>query len=223
MNTVSDDYLMHSCHCYFVLSGDPKIPIYYYVERIRDGKSFATRTVQARQRGRTIFTVICSFHRPEPAWLEHAAVMPYAPPPESLPTDSELMDQLYKEGKLDEQHWKIGKLDSQNDSIEWRRVVGGLRRSPINTDGRPPTESAKLGWVRAKGPISTKGMKAHIMALSYFSDSWFIGTAVGVHGLGEIPKGGMIVSLDHTVYFHREFRADEWMLFEMRSPGMLYI
>ena len=219
MNTVSDDYMIHSCHCYFVLAGSGDIPIYYYVERIRDGKSFVTRTVNARQRGRTIFTAICSFHRPEPAWLEHGPTMPNVPPPEELETDKQKLERALKNGDISEEELNTRLDDAELDPIEWRHVNGGPRRLPLNTDGRPPIQIYKLGWVRAKGPISSNGMKAHVMALAYLSDTWFIRTALSSHGKSTPPKGGMVVSLDHSIYFHRPFRADEWLLNESRCPG----
>ena len=222
MNTVSDEYMMHSCHCYFVLGGDPDKTIYYYVERVRDGKSFVTRTVQARQSGKTIFVAICSFHRPEPAWLEHAAVMPIVPPPESVITDEEHVEKAYRDGHIGKLEYKVSQWYIKNDSIEWRRLEGGHRVTPIHLNGRSPQQLLKIGWVRSKGKISTPGLKAHIMTLAYLSDSWFIGTALYSHGHTKTSRDGMLVSLDHTLYIHRPFRADEWLLFEMSCPGMMF-
>ena len=219
MNTVSEEYMIHSCHCYFVLAGDPTIPIYYYVERIRDGKSFVTRTVNAKQRGKTIFTAICSFHRPEPAWLEHATVMPVVPPPEEFKTDDQLLKEAFDAGSITETQYKARLSDKYFDCMEWRHISGGKVKPPINTDGSPPDQVYKLGWVRARGHISTRGMKAHIMALSYITDTWAIETAVSSNGKRFVPKGGIILSLDHMIYFHRPFRADEWLLAESRCPG----
>lgn len=233
--TVPLDFVVHSYHCYFVLAGDSTVPILYHVERVRDGKSFCTRTVQARQRGRAIFTVTMSFTKDmgeEAAQREvhHAAAMPEGvrPPPED-----------YAE--------EVGR---ESPFESYRIEVTGDKDGPVET-------KKTRHWVRARGRISEAGgHQAHLSALAYVSDSYFIGTVSRIHqlwrfpfraedfgklspevknrvtkllefeGSGTIddmvgrPAIGMMVSLDHVIYFHnpKKVRADEWMFAEMESP-----
>jgi len=195
--TVNEDFVIHSCHCYFLLAGNNAIPITYHVERVRDGRSFATRTVQARQRGRCIFTTTMSFVRSGSGGeklIKHAVGM-----------------------SPDEK--RQGAVDS-TDVIEWQGVT-------VTGEGSTPDRRKCTHWVRAKGKI-TGGQAAHIEALAYITDSYFLGTIPRIHGMFKVPppsepssfKLGMMVSLDHSIYFHEPtaIRADEWMFAEMESP-----
>ncbi|KAL2001328.1 hypothetical protein VTN02DRAFT_1908 [Thermoascus thermophilus] len=272
--TVPADFTVHSMHCYFVLAGDSEIPILYHVERVRDGRSFATRTVQARQRGRPIFTTTLSFSKEDSGGrrkLEHAVPMPDVPLPEEddAPTES-----------------------GGGGPFESRRA--GI----LNRDSPNPEDKKVRQFIRARGEIRG-GHQAHLSALAYMSDSYFIGTVSRVHHIPRFsspaalrsalnslknpsdldddtirryvkelaeqaqeqeaaekllrsrhdreafaaaaaaavskskrcsssssttttsdPEIGMMVSLDHTIYFHnpRAFRADEWLFTEMDSP-----
>lgn len=234
------DFLPHSCHCYFLLAGSPVLPILFHVERVRDGRSFATRTVQARQKGRCIFTTTISFAREDTTGkkvVRHAAPLPEGVM-ESKPADEDEAD--------------IG------------RVGGGPFQSAkidVLKGGDPnaqPHERVCRTWMRARGKISEEGgHQAHLNALAYMSDSYFIGTVSRIHGLWRFPFApseldnlpeeqrttfkrllehegmgsevkdwegrphvGMLVSLDHSIYFHepRRVRADEWLFSEMESP-----
>ncbi|KAH6647012.1 acyl-CoA thioesterase [Truncatella angustata] len=231
--TVPADFVVHSYHCYFVLAGDSSVPILYHVERVREGRSFCTRTVQARQRGKAIFTVTMSFTKDNSGGREqvsHAAAMPSGvkPPPDDYEED-------------------FGNGTSPFESY---------RIEVTNKDG-PPENKKSRHWVRARGKISEAGgHQAHLSALAYVSDSYFIGTVSRIHRLWRFPfkaddintlspevkehviklndfegsgtvesmKGqpeiGMMVSLDHVIYFHnpKKVRADEWMFSEMESP-----
>lgn len=260
--TVPDNFTVHSMHCYFVLAGNAEIPIIYHVEHVREGKSFATRTVQARQRGKPIFTVTMSFVRENSGGeekVEHAAPMPGVPGPE--------------EGEGTDDRGANSPFASQRIEI-------------LNHDSPDAHTKKTRQWIKARGRISEEGgFQAHLSALAYMSDSYFIGTVARVHKLwrysskknskegatgdgktgitaemieglkkmddetlkrmqgmdedvinqlrsvevknGEIvgfkdrrPEIGMMVSLDHTIYFHspRDFRADEWLFTEMESP-----
>lgn len=237
--TVPENFTVHSMHCYFVLAGDATIPVMYYVEHVREGRSFATRTVQARQRGKAIFTATMSFTRENSGGdrtVEHAVPLPSQITP---PDDTEDMD-----------------LDGKAPFIS-RRI------SIKNKDSKDPYAKRPRQWIKARGRISEAGgHQAHLSALAYMSDSYFIGTVSRIHNLwrfgapAEPPAGteitpeleqrkrylqklkesegfhpdiekaegqdevGMMVSLDHSIYFHepRRFRADEWMYSEMASP-----
>jgi len=269
--TVPDAFYVHSMHCYFVLNGNAEIPIIYHVEHVREGRSFATRTVQARQRGKPIFTVTLSFMR------EGSAGMKTVEHEHHMPEDIRLR----------------GPNEEDED------VVANGGTSPFvsqrvdilhNNDKRPHVKRTRQ-WIKARGKISEEGgPQAHLSALAYMSDSYFIGTVARVHKLwrysaadvkrkdgndgrntfaggitaetvqklkqmddetlkrmqgmdedvieqlrnvevidGQIvesaeskmrPEIGMMVSLDHTIYFHdpKGFRADDWMFTENESP-----
>lgn len=215
--TVLEDMKIHSMHCYFILAGNPSIPVIYYVERVRSGRSFATRTVQARQRGQCIFTTTCSFVRPpekldSKPMIEHSVPLPGdVPMPDSCVTDEERLFKWRSEGNIDIKDLKRFERRSETDPCEWRHL-GITDKSPDT----PPTDKRSRRWARVKGKIQDED--SHLPALAYFSDSSLLVTAVKVNPL--IQKGiGMIVSLDHTIYFHNaaEIKADEWMLVELDS------
>lgn len=258
--TVPANFSVHSMHCYFVLNGSADIPIIFHVERIRDGRSFITRTVQAKQRGKPIFTTTLSFTREGSGGkqkVEHAHEMPSVPPP---------------------------KVEDENQSDLFRGDATPFvsqRLDVFEGHGSKPELKRARQWVKARGRISEEGgYQAHLSALAYMSDSYFIGTVARVHnlwrfsstpkdanskkppvdidvvkslqamddealkkidGIDELiidqlrnikiegdriistnkrPEIGMMVSLDHTIYFHnpRNFRADEWMFTEMETP-----
>ncbi|KAI9808168.1 MAG: hypothetical protein M1825_004625 [Sarcosagium campestre] len=218
--TVPANFAVHSMHCYFVLAGDSEVPILYHVEHIREGRSFATRTVQARQKGKPIFTTTMSFVKEGSGGketIQHSIPMGDV----SLPVDNH-PDMRFRKGEE-------GPFQSQRVDI-------------LNNSSMNPYEKKTRQWVKARGTISAEGgHEAHLTALAYMSDSWFIGTAARVQGLAKTPEFGMqeeeggaskwsaarkrpeigmIVSMDHTIYFHdpRGFRADEWMLAQMSSP-----
>ncbi|KAI1451949.1 Thioesterase/thiol ester dehydrase-isomerase [Annulohypoxylon moriforme] len=251
--TVPADFVVHSYHCFFVLAGDSSIPIVYYVERVREGRSFCTRTVQARQRGHAIFTVTCSFVRERSGGektVEHSTPMPRAAlenPPEDGYRDPEFLSRGGGKGGGSERH-----NDDPFQSLRLRPSDGEGK------GGRGECDKRVWQWVRARGKISEEGgHQAHLSALAYISDSFFIGTIPRIHRLwryatkpedldkldegsreyleklnewegGEGPlevyKGrprlGMMVSLDHSIYFHnpKSVKADEWMFTEMESP-----
>lgn len=254
--TVPADFTVHSMHCYFVLAGNAEIPVIYHVEHVRQGKSFATRTVQARQKGKPIFTTTMSFTRENSGGsklVQHAATMPNVP------------------GPADGEH-----TFDRSSPFESQRI------DILNNDSPHAHEKKTRQWIKARGRISEDGgHQAHLSALAYMSDSYFIGTVARVHKLwrysgvakekdangkpikatidanvirklkdmdeetlkrmqgmdddviqelrnwkggdlnvGDTPEIGMMVSLDHTIYFHepRAFRADEWMFTEMETP-----
>ncbi|KAH7555866.1 Zn(II)2Cys6 transcription factor [Bipolaris maydis] len=255
--TVDPDFTVHSMHCYFILAGNSEIPVIYHVERVRSGKSFATRTVQARQRGNVIFTTTMSFVRQNSGGaqkVEHIYPMPDVPAP--------------KEGSDDLKTPNDGQSPFQTQLL------------PIENDDsdKPHTKKCRQ-WIKARGKISPAGgHEAHLSAIAYMSDSYFIGTVARAHKLlrysnqrksrarssidedvlkkllemddaelqrqsfvnesdkqrirelrkaedlaksGDAkPEIGMMVSLDHTIYFHnpRSFRADEWIFTEMETP-----
>jgi acyl-CoA thioesterase-2 len=192
---------VHSLHAYFLRPGDPKIPILYQVDRIRDGKSFTTRRVAAIQRGEPIFTLSASFHAPEDG-VTHQQQLPEAPDPETLPTWPEL---------LAPHRTTLGEWYSRPRPIDVRHIGEPLRTSPASAP-RPPTH---LMWMRADGSLPDDPL-LHACLVAYASDMTLLDTIMAPHGL--IWDQGSQASLDHAMWFHRPFRADEWLLYDQRSP-----
>ena len=235
-----ETFLVHSCHCYFLLAGSSETPILYHVERVRDGRSYATRTVQARQKGACIFTTTISFVREATPDKKRREVRHAASLPEGVSAPPDDWD--------GEPEWaRTGPFQSHR--IEVLRA-GDPKAEPQDRKSRQ--------WMRSRQKISPSGgHQAHLNALAYMSDSYFIGTVSRIHGLWRFPfspdevpsldeatqeqvrslcefegmgssveewRGrphlGMLVSLDHSIYFHepRAVKADEWMFTEMESP-----
>lgn len=194
----------HSLHGYFILGGDPSVPIDYDVDRIRDGGSFSTRRVQARQHDSVIFSMIASFHKHE-AGFEHTITMPQVAPPEDLPDEAALRAMLPMPLR--------GFVD-----ITWpveMRIVD-LNRY-LNPEVRRPVQRI---WMRARQPLPGDWpMAMHQCALAFASDYSLLETGLIGHGMLIADPRIMAASLDHAVWFHRPFRADEWMLYVQDSPS----
>jgi len=196
----------HSLHAYFLLGGDPKAPIVYDVDRIRDGKSFTTRRVVAIQHGEAIFTMAVSFHRDEPG-PSHQARMPDVPTPEAL-------------GKTLEREQLLPMMP-----VAVRRYYERAR--PIEL--RPVELERYLGkrlagdrfhvWMRASGTLPDDPA-IHQCVLAYASDMTLLDTSMVPHGRTLFERSIMAASLDHALWFHRPFRADEWLLYAQDSPNM---
>ncbi len=194
---------VHSFHCYFLRPGDPRIPILYEVDRIRDGRSFTTRRVVAIQHGGAIFNLDASFHQQEPG-LEYSAPMPEAPPPESLPTFKERVQAYLND---------IGSWADRERPIDIR-MCEPLDRPP--RQWRAPTTAV---WMRADGRLPDDAM-LHACVLAYASDLTLLDVTVRPHGLVWSPERKlMMASLDHAMWFHRPFRADEWLLYSQTTPA----
>jgi acyl-CoA thioesterase II len=191
---------VHSLHSYFLRPGDPKIPILYEVDRIRDGKSFTTRRVVAIQHGRAIFNMQTSFHRHEDGF-EHAFDMPHVPDPESLPRLVELLET--DEG--------LAEYETRRHPIDMR-FIGGVPWA--SRDPRPPYKQL---WIRADGELPDDPL-LHACVATYASDMSLFDTILLPHELNWDDGTFMGASLDHCMWFHRPFRADAWLLFDTDSP-----
>ncbi|ORY83301.1 acyl-CoA thioesterase family protein [Protomyces lactucae-debilis] len=205
--TVPEGYIIHSLHSYFVLPGDETRPIVYHVERVRDGKSYCTRTVQARQRNKCILTMTCSFQRHEESSLTHQVTMPQVPEPDALLAPK---DMLARSKRMIVDPVLRAKIEAEAavSPIESRMVL-------FQQKDKKPDERHVALWVKAKGQISGD-FHAHAAAIAYFSDSWFLSTALRVNN--KTPQhASMMASLDHSIYFHKQARADEWLLYDMNS------
>ncbi|WP_019544501.1 acyl-CoA thioesterase [Streptomyces sulphureus] len=204
--TTEPERPVHSLHAYFLRPGRPGVPIVYQVERVRDGRSFTTRRVVAVQEGRTIFNLTASFHRPEPSF-EHQMPMPDVPPPEELPR------------LVDEIKGRIGSLPERLERMARRqafdiRYVERLRWSEDELAGAEPRSAV---WMRAIGSLGDDPL-VHTCAVTYASDMTLLDAVrIPVEPLWGERKLDL-ASLDHAMWFHRRFRADDWFLYQQESP-----
>ena len=196
----------HSLHAYFLLTGDPEAPIVYEVERIRDGRSFATRRVVAMQHGRPIFNMAVSFQVAEEG-LEHHLPMPEVPGPEGLSSGSELYRRIADH--LPATHRES--LTAERP-IEMRPVHP---RDLLNPERRPAQRQV---WLRTIGALPDNPA-LHQAMLAYASDFTLLATALFPHGLSFFNPEVQALSLDHAMWFHHPFRMDDWLLYAMDSPS----
>jgi acyl-CoA thioesterase II len=204
--TVPDDRTVHSLHAYFLLPGDPKIPIIYEVDRIRDGKSFTTRRVVATQHGHAIFALSASYHVGENGF-EHQAQMPDVPHPDALPSEAEIKTTMFK--LLPD---PVRQYYEKERPIELRPVEFGRYAS------REPMEAKFNVWIRATSTLPDDPA-IHSSVLAYASDMTLLDTALVAHGRTIFEPDIMPASLDHAMWFHRPFKADEWLLYSQESPN----
>jgi acyl-CoA thioesterase-2 len=200
----------HSLHAYFLRAGDPAVPIIYEVDRIRDGGSFSTRRVVAIQHGQAIFSMAASFQKEE-LGMEHHMAMPDVPPPEDLPSEAELkakfIDKLPEPVKVYWQHER---------PIEIRPV--DLSRY-FSAENRDPSQQV---WIKATGDLGSNlgdDLALHQCVLAYASDFTLLDTALIAHGRFVFDPKLMLASLDHAIWFHESFRAEDWLLYVQDSPS----
>lgn len=204
-----DDLLAHSLHGYFLRAGDPEIPIIYSVDRIRDGRSFVTRRVVAKQRGKAIFNMSCSFHKFEEG-LEHQIEMPKAPEPDSIPNWGERSIPL--RDKLPERIRRVWHPGTR--PIDTREI-----KIPIFLGGEA-TGGDNLVWLKTPGPLPDDPF-LHQCILAYATDFSLIDTMLRQH---KVPEGrgpvsaSMTASLDHAIWFHAPLRIDDWLLYHQDCP-----
>ena len=192
---------VHSLHAYFVRPGDPDIPILYEVDRLRDGTSFSTRRVIAIQHGKVIFNLQASFHAAEPG-LDYQLTMPTnVPAPESLPDFKTRMEPYKKQ---------LGEWYDRPRPIDIRYVD----TDPASREGNP--RQGQRVWMRADGKLPTDSV-LHACIVTYASDMTLLDTALLPHGIGWTDGKVQMASLDHAMWFHRPFRADDWLLYDQTS------
>ncbi len=197
----------HSLHAYFLLGGDPKVPIIYEVDRIRDGRSFTTRRVVAIQHGQAIFSLSASFHADEP-WLSHQAAMPNVPAPEDLPAEADLRERI-----LPMMPDPVRRYYERERPIELRPVEFGRYL------GKKYPEAKFNVWIRTTGKLPDDPV-LHQCILAYASDVTLLDSALIPHGRTLFEKEIMAASLDHALWFHRPFRADDWLLYAQDTPNL---
>ncbi|CAK7348091.1 unnamed protein product [Dovyalis caffra] len=211
--------LVHSLHAYFLLVGDVNIPIIYTVQRIRDGKSFATRKVDAIQKGNIVFTLMASFQKEEHGFDHQLVPMPAVPEPELLLSMEELREKRLTDPRLPSVWCNVVHLSYRNkvaakEFVPWPIEIRFCEPN-TNTNQTKSPPSLKY-WLRAKGKLSDD-QALHRCVVAYASDLIFLQVSVNPHRARGLKPSA--VSLDHTMWFHRPFRADEWLLFAMVSPA----
>ena len=204
--TVEGGRRCHSLHAYFILPGDIEAPIVYEVETLRDGGSFTTRRVTAVQHGRPIFNASLSFHRDEPGLEHQAAPAPDVPGPDGLTPERELAAGIA--GRLPE---PLRTVLTRERPIDFRPV------DPADPLRPSPREATAATWLRADGPLPDDPL-VHQAVLAYASDWGLLATALLPHGRSVFDGTVQAASLDHAIWFHRPFRADEWLLYAMDAP-----
>jgi len=197
----------HSLHAYFLLPGDPALPILYEVDRIRDGRSFTTRRVVAVQKGEAIFSMSVSFHDDEEGF-DHAFPMPEVPDPEALPSE-----QLLREGSLGALPEPVRRYFGRERPIEVRPV--DMSRYVRPGQARPPRQHI---WIRTAAPLPDDPA-VHRTVLAYASDMTLLDTALVAHGRSIFDRDLQLASLDHALWLHRPFRVDDWLLYSQDSPS----
>jgi acyl-CoA thioesterase-2 len=196
----------HSLHAYFMRPGDPAVPIIYQVERIRDGKSFATRRVVAIQHGQAIFAMSASFQAAEPGF-DHQIAMPDVPPPEALPSEAELREAFLKEAPPAVRRYWERERPIELRPVDFKHFISRQALDPV-----------QRVWVRATGPLPDDA-DMHRCVLAYASDFTLLDTSLFAHGRIIFDPELQVASLDHALWFHRPFRADEWLLYAEDSPS----
>jgi len=197
----------HSLHAYFLLGGDPKVPIIYEVDRIRDGRSFTTRNVKAIQHGHAIFSMSVSFHGAEPG-LTHQFKMPEVPKPDDLPSEAETRDRIYPLLPPAARRYYERERPIEFRPVEYSRYLG------------EKSETGRFDiWIRTTGRLPDEPA-IHQCVLAYASDMMLLDAALIPHGKSVFSEDIMAASLDHALWFHRPFRADEWLLYSQDSPNL---
>jgi len=204
--TVTSDRAVHSAHGYFIRAGELAKPIIYEVDRLRDGRSFSARRVVALQEGEAIFSLAASF-QVEEAGLEHQDPMPDVTAPETLQSETELARVF--SAFLPE---KVRSQAAIERPVEIRPVE---LRNPFSPTAQPPKRHL---WYRVVDRLPDDPA-LHRYLLAYASDFSFLGTSLDPHGVSFMTRGMQVASIDHAIWFHRPFRVDEWLLYDIESPS----
>ncbi|GAB2327135.1 acyl-CoA thioesterase II [Streptomyces griseoincarnatus] len=206
--TVPEDRPAHSLHAYFLRLGDPGAPIVYTVDRIRDGRSFTTRRVVAVQHGKPIFHLSASFQTYEEG-LDHQDPMPASPDPDALPTSEERL-----RGYAHLAPEVVDRFLEARAAVDLRYVA----EPPYGRFGEPREPHSQV-WFRTNGKLADDPL-LHVVLATYVSDMTLLDSVLLAHGRGGWAVGDVVgASLDHAMWFHRPFRADEWLLYDQQSPS----
>ncbi|MDX7987955.1 acyl-CoA thioesterase II [Xenorhabdus sp. 12] len=203
--TVADDRMIHSFHSYFLRPGDSHKPIVYDVEILRDGKSFSARRVSAIQHGQPIFYMTASFQGHEESF-EHQDVMPDVPPPEELESQEEIAKQV---------------PSSLPDKFKKAFSAPPLEMKLVKSKNLPnysPHKPVRYVWFRSNGKMPDDPL-IHCCLLGYASDFHFLPTSLLPHGVGFMERNMQVATIDHSMWFHRPFDMNDWLLYAIESPS----
>lgn len=198
--------MVHSLHAYFLRAGDPEAPIVYDVDRSRDGRSFTARRVVAIQHGRQIFNLAASFQLPQEG-LDHQFDMPPVPTPDELGPGQQVSAEELRRAPQKLQRWynRFGPFEFHPvDEIDM-----------AHPHPRPPFQKI---WFRLRGELPGDQV-LHRTLLAYASDFHLVGTATLPHGVSYLQGNLLMASLDHAMWFHRDCRLDDWLLYDCDSPS----
>ncbi|CNH15730.1 acyl-CoA thioesterase II [Yersinia pekkanenii] len=204
--TVPTDRVVHSLHSYFLRPGDSSKPIIYDVETLRDGNSFSARRVSAIQNGKPIFYMTASFQRQEEGF-EHQNTMPDVPPPEGLMSETEIARKFAHLIPEKVREKFIGQQPIEMRPVKFHNPLQGSVEAPN-----------RYVWFRANGKMPDD-LRVHQYLLGYASDFNFLPTALQPHGVGFLQPNVQIATIDHSMWFHRPFRLDDWLLYAVESTS----
>lgn len=207
--TVPEGREAHSVHGYFLREGDTRAPIVYFVDRPRDGRSFTSRRVTAIQHGEAIFHLSASFHLMEPG-LDHQVPMPEVPAPEDLEDELDII-----RANVERYPEALRSIVTQDRPLEFRRVHPRKLFEPEPGDA---ASAKRMVWFKLRERIPDTVI-LHQATLAYASDYGFLPTSLQPHGVSWRDPRLVLASLDHTLWLHRPFRADEWLLYVNDTPS----
>ena len=213
--TVPEGRSVHSLHGYFLRAGDAKKPIVYMVDPIRDGRSFTTRRVVAVQNGKAIFNLAASFQVAEDGFDHQAPTAPNVPSPEELLSERELGRQYL--AKLPSSV-REGLSRGLRERVVAERPIEVRPVDPVDPLNPTERDAVRHVWFRARGTLPDE-TSVHQYLLAYASDFHLLGTTLQPHGVTWLTHGMQVASLDHAMYFHREFRFDDWLLYDIEAPS----
>jgi acyl-CoA thioesterase II len=211
MRTVASEIRPHSLHAYFILPGDPALPIVYEVDVLRDGRSFATRRVVARQNGAAIFALSASFHCEE-AGFDHQLPMPSVPAPDMLMSEKQILAAFADKLPEGTRRYFQRERPIELRPVSLKRYLGQALTAQERAN---PVQHV---WFRATGPLPDDPAM-HLAVLAYASDMTLVDTALVAHGKSVSDADIQAASLDHAMWFHRDFRMDDWLLYAQDSPS----
>ena len=204
--TVEEDRIIHSLHSYFLLPGDAQLPVIYDIENVRDGRSFSARRVKAIQNGRTIFDMTASFQKQQPGLSHQYADMSTVPSPDDVAPDIRFYEDNFD---------KLSK--SMQESLIYHRPVDVRTVGPANAYSSKKSEPKRSIWIKGRDQLDGP-LQLHQASLAYASDFHFLSTALQPHGLAVQDKSLIMATIDHAIWFHKPFRFDDWLLYDMESP-----
>jgi acyl-CoA thioesterase-2 len=199
----------HSLHAYFLLPGDPRSPVIYAVQPVRDGRSFATRSIQALQGDQIILAMMVSFQQDEPG-LDYQDPMPFVPGPDDCPSDAELIRRYIEGLQQDDPRRRVA--STQGALFELRHLYPG------GFFGSETARRENRFWFRAMQPLPD-GPLLHYAALAYASDFGPMATSLLPHKKAPVDRDIRLTSIDHALWFHREVKLDDWLLYDLETPS----